>query len=247
MPHNIPKIEYGGFVPTVISFDYPPTDDDGEELDVKERATGSISGVRQVSVDFVEATRKLKFRFLSEARLAELKSWFLGHAYLGKSFKYFDDKLGIDFVTYELKDFKFSPKKIAAVTANQYIYELALSFRRVVGQEGIDCMIATIANSQAVAANIVGLLLNSSEYKTVRVFFELRRKTSLEERIMNGDLTFIYRESTSAWELAGEMGAGDVLGVTFSVTAGGQVQYVSDTVPGTSYVGTIEFKNLTIC
>jgi hypothetical protein len=96
-----------------ISFTYPPVEKGGEKLDSKERVSVSVSGQRQVSVDYIEATRAFDFRFLSESEKTTLQTFFTTWGYLGKIFRYFDDNTLTSYIEYELNDLKFDPKKIA--------------------------------------------------------------------------------------------------------------------------------------
>lgn len=244
MAHNIPKIEYGDFIPTIIELDYPPVEEGGEVLDPKERSTVSISGQRQVSVDFVEAIRSLKFSFLSEAKKAALETFFKTHAYLGKSFKYFDDKTSLSFTNYELRDLKFQPRKIASVGANVYSWEIPFTFRRILGDTGGDFVTTTINNNQVSATNLVGAILDSTSYKSAKIFAEIFRKTSLAERVSNGYLTATYKEDTLTWDITPDgTFDGDLHGVEFSILASGQIQYVSDSMAGTDYQGVMKLKS----
>jgi hypothetical protein len=246
MAFNIPKIEYGGFIPTVILFDYPPIEKKGESFDSKERVTTSLSGKRQVSVDYIEAKRALSFDFLSESIFADLKAFFLSHAFLGKSFKYFDDKNSSNYVTYELFDLKFNPTIKNGKGANLFVYEVPLTFRRIVGETTSDTMEATINNNQVSALDITGMLLDSSKYKSAKVFFELIRKTDSSERVANGYLTATFKVSTNSWDVTpGGTYDGDTTGVTFSILGTGQIQYTSDNMSGTNYTGKIRFKDFT--
>ncbi len=101
----------------------------------------------------------------------------------------------------------------------------------------------TIANGNAVAAAVTGLLLDSASYKAAIVFVEIRRKTATNEVVSTGFLKLHYRDLTSAWDtpVVTELG-GDDTGVTFTCSAAGQVKYVSSTVSGSTYVGTMKFK-----
>lgn len=246
MGFPIPKIEYGGFIPSVILFDYPPKEDSGEILDSKERATASLAGKRQVSVDHIEATRELKFSFLSESVYNDLRNFFLGHGFIGKTFKYFDDKTLPDFVNYELKSLQFRPRKIAGAGANEFVWEVPLVFRRVTDDVGGDVMEADINNNQVTPLAITGMVLDSSKYKSAKVFFELFRKTDSEERVANGWITATFKISTGAWDVTtGGTYDGDDHGLVLDITASGQVRYTSDNMAGTNYVGKIRFKNFT--
>lgn len=248
MAHHIPKITYGS-LDTEVTFTYPPAEDGPEELEPKDRVSVSIAGIRQVSVDYIEAIRKVKFSHLTEAQRSALQTFFLSHAYLGKSFKYFDDKDSADYVEYELTS-KFSPRRIAIAGENAYFYELPMTFRRVINATGAGCMISEIDNGVASAEDVAGLLFDSSELITAKIFFQIHRKTDSNEILANGFLTVFYTVA-GGWEIT-EQGtyeevADNAHGVTFSITAGGQVQYVSDSLAGANYEGTIEYRDIRVC
>lgn len=97
-----------------------------------------------------------------------------------------------------------------------------------------------LANNQA-ATNITGLVLDKTLYKSALVFFQARRKTDAGEAVFVGRMALMYRDFTNAWDLAVD-GLGDELGVTFSITGAGQVQYATDNMAGAGYSGKIVFK-----
>jgi hypothetical protein len=248
MAYAIPKITYGGFVPTVINFTYPPVEKEAPSLDAVEKVSKSKSGVRQISVDYFEEKRTLNFRWLTETQKAELQTFFLTHAGRGKSFRYYDDGLSATYADYILDDLKFRPKKITSVGVDVYIYEVSFTFVRVEGNTSGDCMIVTLANNQAVAANVSGLLFDSADTRTAEVYCEIYRATDTNEKVFRGKFLVAYRTLTSTWEITQIDGNGDVdHGVTLSITGGGQVQYVSDNLAGTNYTGYIELKELSLC
>lgn len=247
MAHPIPKIEYGS-TPTVITFDYPEKMQSGELLNINKKDTDSLSGVRQTQLNYIEGQLKLRFSFVSEAIRAQLETFLINHAALGKSFKYFVDKNSLSYVTYEMDITKYEPKKITAVGVNSYIYEIDLVFRRAVGEpvQG-EFVEINILNNQAVALSIPGLLADSSTYRSLKVFYEIFRKTDSSERICNGWFTLLYKESTPGWDIApGGFDGDPAHGVTFSVTSGGQVQYTSDNQSGTNYEGVGQFKTMVV-
>lgn len=100
-----------------------------------------------------------------------------------------------------------------------------------------------IANTQAVAADVVGLLFNKVTYKGAVVDYEVYRQTDSGSVLEQGTLFLSHRTATDLWELS-ETSQFEGSGVTFSITAGGQVQYVSDTLAGTTYVGKIRLMNI---
>lgn len=254
MAHHIPKIEYGDFVPTVISFDYPPVEKSKEKIRAQNKVSTSLSGQRQVQNLYMEGSRTLEFRFLSENLKDSLETFFTSHAGKGKAFKYYDDKTSGDYVSYELANDDFDPKVIASVTQNTYIYAVELELRRVIGEtQAENYMEITLANNQSSAADVTGLLLDSSSYRSARIEIEIFRKTDSAERIFRGHLIATYLESSGAWDItpSGE-GSGQYEsgvyshGVTFSITAAGQVQYTSDLMTGLNYEGELILRNFVI-
>lgn len=116
----------------LVSFSYPPVDDDGEQLDAIERRSVSISGLTQVSIDYTQGIRKVKYRFLTEAQLTVLQTFFNNHAKLGEAFKYFESQEVASSVDYELSKFEFKPKRVLyKAGANGFLYDLEFNYRRV--------------------------------------------------------------------------------------------------------------------
>lgn len=245
MAHYAPKIVYGP-LSTTFSFPYPPLGlPEPEQDDAAEHVLTSLSGLRQVQVDFLEVSRKLKFGGLSEAEIASLRTWFRTWAYLGKQFRFYEDQNGTDYDTYELADLKFKPKRTGVAGANAYTYTVEITMRRVESEDLVDYREFTIANNQASATSITGFTLDSSSYKSVRILYELRRKTDSSELVENGALTAIYKDSTASWDITAEgTSEGDDAGVTFSMV-GSQVKYTSTNQSGSNYTGTMRIKEVT--
>jgi len=109
-----------------FTFRFPPRDDDGEELNIKERKSVSISGARQISVDHVEFKRPMIFSFLTKDEIDDLRFFWTDWAYLGKVFQYFEDKDSPTFISYEMDSLDFKPKKVTPV-----LYSLDFKVRRV--------------------------------------------------------------------------------------------------------------------
>jgi len=114
-----------------IEFDYPPVEPNGEALETKNTTSESLSGIQQVSVNYVEGKRKMKFSFLSPAIYALVDTFLKTHAILGKDFRYFEDKTLISYVECELDTLKVEPKKIAPKGVDTYVWEVPLTLRRV--------------------------------------------------------------------------------------------------------------------
>lgn len=243
MAHYIPKITYGA-LDTPIVFTYPPVGlPEPEQDDTVEHTARSLSGRRQVNVDHILVNRKLKFGALSESELATLRTFFRSWAGLGKQFKYYENQNGSDYVIYELADLKFKPKATGIAGANAYTYELPIVMERVEDEDQVDYTELSIENTKT-NENLTGLTLDSTSYKSVRIFGELRRKTDSSEVVKNGWLVAVYKDSTAAWEITEELqGEGDDVGVTFAMS-GSQVIYTSSTISGGNYTGTFKIKEV---
>lgn len=114
-----------------ISFDYPPEEPKGETLDSKERVSESISGERQVSVDFIEARLQPTFSFVSETIKLKLDTFVQTWGLYGKKFRYFRDKTTVNYIEYELKNLKYDPKKKIPKGVDTFLWEIPFDFRRV--------------------------------------------------------------------------------------------------------------------
>ncbi len=114
-----------------ILFDYPPVETGGEELSTNSTISESLSGERQVSINYVEGLRKLKLSHLSPAVYALLDTFLKTHALIGESFRYYDDKTTSTYVDVELDQLKAQPKKLAPRGVDTYVWEVPLNLRRV--------------------------------------------------------------------------------------------------------------------
>lgn len=244
--HHYPKIQYGGFAPTVIKFPYPPTEGTKREtFEYGRKITESLNGTRQVQLNFTEATRKLKFRFLTEADIDALESFFHSFAAKGKAFKYFEDDNSSDFFLYELDQNKLEPKIHNSNGPNSYLYEVDLALRRVVDAEGSDGYMQLEIENGAGPIEVEGLIFDENSYRSAKVFYEIWRKTDAEERVNNGELTAIYKDG--AWDIAPGSFVGDpAAGVTFQVSVDGQLSYLSDEMAGANYQSEMLLRNFTI-
>jgi hypothetical protein len=245
--HPIPKIVYG-LIPTTINFDYPPSEGrKREEINRVGKASESLSGVRQFQLNYLEGTRKLKFSFVSETIIDQLEAFFENHAALGKSFKFYQDKTSINYVLYEIDQSKLSPVETHPKGIDTYLYDVELAFRRAINQVSGDYMEILILNNQVAAIDLTGVVLDSTQYRSVKIFYEIFRKTATNELLANGELVCLYDETSNAWSLAPGFweGAADY-GVVFSITPAGQVQYTSSNLAGANYTGRILLREFTI-
>lgn len=114
-----------------IEFDYPPVEPKSEKLSPQERKSVSLTGLTQVSVDYIEGIRNLDFRFLTNALFLELKNFYENYAVYGDEFRLYDDKTLVDYKTYELRNFDFEADKIAP-KGTSYVWAVKMQLRRAV-------------------------------------------------------------------------------------------------------------------
>lgn len=114
-----------------IEFEFPPIEDSGENLETKQTTSESLSGLRQVAVNYIEGIRKLKFSYLSPTKYALVATFLENSALLGETFRYYADKTLTPYVEYELDSLKVAPKKLFPRGVDTYVWEVPLNFRRV--------------------------------------------------------------------------------------------------------------------
>jgi len=93
-----------------------------------------------------------------------------------------------------------------------------------------------IANNQAVAANVTGLLLVEADTKAARIEYSIDRHTASSNLQQVGVLSIIHDVTDDVWRIE-DTSSFDDCGVVFSITSGGQVQYTSTNLAGASYGG----------
>ncbi len=99
----------------------------------------------------------------------------------------------------------------------------------------------TIANNQGAAADVTGLVYSSASTHGAYINYILRRRTDSAEKVATGKLTVRYFKDAATWDIHNEAESSLDLGVTFSITAAGQVQYTSDNLAGASYFGQLRW------
>lgn len=151
------------------------------------------------------------------------------------------------FTTIPIRETGRTAGRVAAAWFNT-LRTAILELQSLVGTGSIVPTDFTIANNQASAANVTGLVFSSADTKSVKVTADIRRKTATasSEVVAHHILFLQYRDQTSTWEVASSEAKGDDSGVTLTVTSVGQVQYVSTSIAGSSYTGTMRFKAETI-
>jgi hypothetical protein len=117
-----------------------------------------------------------------------------------------------------------------------------------IGAGMIDETTFTIANNQSSAATITGLLFSGASVRSAFIDYQVYRNTTgggALERSEAGMLIATYSTVAASWEITSGLTVGDS-GVTFSITSGGQVKYVSDSQSGTPATSKMTFKARTM-
>ena len=99
----------------------------------------------------------------------------------------------------------------------------------------------TVANNQSVAADVTGLLFSSGTYRGFVIDIEIYRKDAVQEKACVGKISGWFKPVLNSWEITVDL-AGDDCGVTFTVSAAGQLKYASTNFAGGSYVGELRAK-----
>lgn len=99
----------------------------------------------------------------------------------------------------------------------------------------------TINNNVSSPANVSNLVFDGAVSNRFIVDYGLFRSTDTESLAQAGRLRGVYNEDDAQWYLSDDY-SGQNAGVTFSITAGGQIQYTSSNLAGSSYVGTLQYR-----
>lgn len=106
----------------------------------------------------------------------------------------------------------------------------------------------SLVNNQAVAADIEGMKFDSERESQAIVDYLIQRVTTgggAQEKIEAGSFYAAFRPTSNNWILTGDVPTA-TSGVTLSVTALGQVQYVSTNLTGTASISKIAFRVRTL-
>lgn len=95
----------------------------------------------------------------------------------------------------------------------------------------------TIANNQSSAQNLTGFTIDETEIVYAKYIARVQRSTTTNEVAGAFELFAVW--TGTEWRLDFTSAADDS-GVEFSITAGGQVQYISSDLAGSSYAGSVE-------
>lgn len=99
----------------------------------------------------------------------------------------------------------------------------------------------TIANNQAVAANVVGASWDTSVIRSAIVQYSIYRSSNTPNELSEtGHIYLTYKSTANTWDLAQSYAGSS--GTTFSITSAGQLQYVSTDIGSGAYVGKMKFN-----
>ena len=115
----------------------------------------------------------------------------------------------------------------------------------------VDQVDATIGNTVSPAEDVTGITLDSSLYTSAIYEVEVSRATDSVDAFSTGRISLQFVAGAWRVESGGFLGDADTSpgggGITFSVTESlgvAQLQYVSSTIAGASYVGTIKLRRV---
>lgn len=102
----------------------------------------------------------------------------------------------------------------------------------------------TVNNNKTTPTNITGLVFDKLETKSARIYFDLHRETDTNELDEVGEMFVVYRPKSDVWAVSvySNLDDGEV---TFTITSAGQVQYISSSLAGASYIGNLKLRNIT--
>lgn len=106
-------------------------------------------------------------------------------------------------------------------------------------------VLVTIANNQATPVNVTNLSVDPSTIRAAIVEYYVYRTWNggANEVVEVGHLYLGYKDTASSFNLSQVGLNATSSGITFSITSGGQVQYISDNkTPSVGYAGTMKFR-----
>lgn len=120
------------------------------------------------------------------------------------------------------------------------IVALAAGVNSVFGSADIPTTSISVANNQVAVANVTGASFDPTQVRSAIIQYSIYRSTTLAEKSECGHIYLTYYSVANTWELAqNHVGEADV---TFTITAGGQLQYVSSLLAGASYTSKLVFS-----
>jgi predicted acyltransferase (DUF342 family) len=102
---------------------------------------------------------------------------------------------------------------------------------------------ATINNNQVAPANVSGLSFDPSTTRGVVIDYSIYRyhTSPTTEVASTGTIRLIYKDVAATWAID-ETYVGDIVGVTFTITPAGQIQYTSTNLGGTLNTSIMKYR-----
>ncbi len=114
-----------------VIMDYPCPIDTVESTKAVNQISSSISGVRQIQTNYLEAKIDQEYRNLTPAKFALLEDrFFKAWAVYGRDFKLFESYEVASYRTYELDTMDFDPARVFPKN-NDFLSKVKFRFRRV--------------------------------------------------------------------------------------------------------------------
>jgi hypothetical protein len=134
----------------------------------------------------------------------------------------------------------------AGITLDGSTMDQAITAIKAIIKRGGDGVEISVVNNQAAAANVTGVLFDKTAVKSGRCLFDVHRRTDSAQADEMGELYFWHNPVADTWsvDVQSRFGTGSGSGLTFSITAAGQVQYVTDNMAGASYSGTLRINDI---
>lgn len=98
-------------------------------------------------------------------------------------------------------------------------------------------------NNNASAVDVTDMVFNSANTKAFRILFDIHRQSSTTNADETGEIFGTYDPVAAIWKVESDSKNGDS-GVTWSISAAGQLKYTSTNYGGVSYAGTARFHNV---
>lgn len=121
--------------------------------------------------------------------------------------------------------------------------ELTNRITNFIGAGSITTTTFEFNNNQNVEADIVGLNLDSTKYKSAKIEMDIFRKTSISEVFERTELFATHSES--GWSLSQGLSTADS-GCRFNISSDGQAKYTSSDRAGAQVSNTMTFKTTTM-
>lgn len=116
-----------------FDFRYPAEkgSDNGEYKEIDDQTSTSLTGDRQVILNYIEALREMTFSFLTLAEKDLLENEiFIGNLARGKTIRFFQDKDLLPFQVYEKNSKAIGVQRLFPKNGD-FLYRVSLSFRRI--------------------------------------------------------------------------------------------------------------------